>query len=62
MIPKAQIRKQHRPIDLQRLVIDSRLVYQSLCACGRKAEPGSRQSTQVDQKAHRRELLSLCVR
>jgi hypothetical protein len=58
MIPKAQIRKQHRPIDLQRLVIDGRLVYQSLCACGHRAEPGSRMSTQQDQKSHRRLVLS----
>jgi hypothetical protein len=58
MTLKAQIRKQHRPIDLQRVFILDRLVYQSLCACGRRAEPGSRMSTEQDQKGHRRRILA----
>lgn len=46
----------HRPIDLQRPVVDGSLLYQSVCSCGRRAEVGSRKCTQQDQKAHRREM------
>lgn len=53
MITKAQ----HRPIDLQRPVIEGKRLYQSVCWCGRKAAVGSRRDTQKDQKAHRREIL-----
>lgn len=55
---RASVRKQHRPIDLQRVFVDERLVYQSLCACGRRAEPGSRQFTEKNQSQHRRLVLA----
>lgn len=55
------LRKQHRPIDLQRVYVDEVQVYQALCACGRRAVPGSRKLTQQDQKDHRR-LASVGVR
>jgi hypothetical protein len=49
------VKTQHRPIDLQRPMVDGRRLYQSVCWCGRKATVGSRMVTQMDQKAHRRD-------
>lgn len=60
MITQRQVLKaQHRPIDLQRVVVEGKTLYQSLCWCGRKAAVGPRWLTQKDQKDHRREELRL---
>ena len=62
MSPQALLKQRHRPIDLQRPVVDGRQVYQEMCACGRKAVAGSRKATQQDQKAHRREAIVVSTR
>lgn len=49
------IKRQHRPIDLQRPTINGKMLYQAMCACGRKAVIGTRVVTEKDQKNHRRE-------
>jgi len=51
------LKAQHRPIDLQRPVIDGKKMYQAVCWCGRKAAAGSRRATQTDQRAHRQQIL-----
>lgn len=52
------LRAQHRPIDLARVEVDGRLMYQAVCWCGRKALVGSRMATQKDQRAHRQQMLT----
>lgn len=57
-ITQTQVLKaQHRPIDLQRPVVDGRMMYQAVCWCGRKAVVGSRSRTQWDQKHHRWQMI-----
>lgn len=51
------IKSQHREIDLQRPVVEGRVLYQSMCSCGRRAEAGSKKHTQMDQKFHRWEMI-----
>jgi hypothetical protein len=58
MITQKQVLKaQHRPIDLQRPVVDGHMMYQAVCWCGRKAAVGSRSQTQSDQKDHRWQMI-----
>lgn len=57
MSPRARIRWEHKPLDLQRVPSEQGLLYQQLCACGRKATLGGRAVTQKDQKAHRRAMV-----
>lgn len=47
------VKREHRVIDLQRPMVDDKMLYQVLCYCGRKSTIGSRASAQTDQKNHR---------
>ena len=58
MSPTRLLKQQHRQIDLQRPMVNGKQLYQSVCACGNKATPGPRAATQMNQKAHRREMLA----
>lgn len=59
MNPMRLLKQQHRTIDLQRPMVDGNRLYQVVCACGNKAPAGSRATTEMAQKTHRQEMISL---